>query len=142
MLKKVILIGRLTKDPTEHNTQNGHKAVRFTLAVDRNFKDANGNKQTDFISVVAWNQTADLIIKYCKKGKEIAIVGRLQTGSYTDKDGQKKYTTDVIVEDMQLLSDPKDNSQSDKGTKNNAKDSGDDFSFDDFEEINSDDLPF
>jgi single-strand DNA-binding protein len=92
--------------------------------------------------MVAWDKLADLIKKYCKKGKEIAIVGRLQTGSYTDKDGQKRYTTDVIVEDMQLLSDPKDNSQSDKGTKNNDKDSGDDFNFDGFEEINTEGLPF
>lgn len=137
MLNKVILIGRLTKDPVEHNTQNGHKAVRFTLAVDRNFKDANGNRQADFISIVAWNQLADLIIKYCKKGKEIAIVGRLQTGSYTGQDGQKRYTTDVVVEDMQLLSDPKNSSNS-KNSNNND----DDFNFEGFEEINTDGLPF
>ncbi|SNX54142.1 single-stranded DNA-binding protein [Thermoanaerobacterium sp. RBIITD] len=142
MLNKVILIGRLTKDPVEHNTQSGHKAVRFTLAVDRNFKDANGNKQADFISVVAWNQLADFIVKYCKKGKEIAIVGRLQTGSYTGQDGQKRYTTDVVVEDIQLLSDPKGNSDSNKGAKNNAKNSDDDFNFDGFEEINTEGLPF
>lgn len=137
MLNKVILIGRLTKDPTEHNTQSGHKAVRFTLAVDRNGKDANGNKQADFISVVAWDKLADLISKYCKKGKEIAIVGRLQTGSYTGQDGQKRYTTDVVVEDMQLLSDPKNSSNS-KNSNNND----DDFNFEGFEEINTDGLPF
>lgn len=132
-----MLIGRLTKDPTEHNTQSGHKAVRFTLAVDRNRKDANGNKQADFISVVAWDKLADLISKYCKKGKEIAIVGRLQTGSYTGQDGQKRYTTDVVVEDMQLLSDPKNSSNS-KNSNNND----DDFNFEGFEEINTDGLPF
>lgn len=137
MLNKVMLIGRLTKDPTEHNTQSGHKAVRFTLAVDRNRKDANGNKQADFISVVAWDKLADLISKYCKKGKEIAIVGRLQTGSYTGQDGQKRYTTDVVVEDMQLLSDPKNSSNS-KNSNNND----DDFNFEGFEEINTDGLPF
>ncbi|MGF7396235.1 single-stranded DNA-binding protein [Thermoanaerobacterium thermosaccharolyticum] len=137
MLNKVILIGRLTKDPTEHSTQNGHKAVRFTLAVDRNFKDANGNRQADFISVVAWNQLADLIIKYCKKGKEIAIVGRLQTGSYTGQDGQKRYTTDVVAEEVQLLADPKDSKNNDNNSNSN-----DDFNFDGFEEINTEGLPF
>ncbi|MBE0069887.1 single-stranded DNA-binding protein [Thermoanaerobacterium thermosaccharolyticum] len=136
-INKVILIGRLTKDPTEHNTQNGHKAVRFTLAVDRNFKDANGNKQADFISVVAWDKLADLISKYCKKGKEIAIVGRLQTGSYTGQDGQKRYTTDVVAEEVQLLADPKNSSNS-KNSNNND----DDFNFDGFEEINTEGLPF
>lgn len=137
MLNKVILIGRLTKDPTEHNTQSGHKAVRFTLAVDRNRKDANGNKQADFISVVAWDKLADLISKYCKKGKEIAIVGRLQTGSYTGQDGQKKYTTDVVAEEVQLLADPKDSKNNDNNSNSN-----DDFNFDGFEEINTDGLPF
>lgn len=139
MLNKVILIGRLTKDPVEHNTQTGHKAVRFMLAVDRNFKDTNGNRQADFISAVAWNQLADLIGKYCKKGKEIAIVGRLQTGSYTGQDGQKRYTTDVVVEEVQLLADPKVDSNS-KNSSNNTAD--DDFNFDGFEEINTDGLPF
>lgn len=137
MLNKVILIGRLTKDPVEHNTQTGHKAVRFTLAVDRNFKDTNGNRQADFISAVAWNQLADLISKYCKKGKEIAIVGRLQTGSYTGQDGQKRYTTDVVVEEVQLLADPKDSKNNDNNSNSN-----DDFNFDGFEEINTDGLPF
>ncbi len=136
-INKVILIGRLTKDPTEHNTQNGHKAVRFTLAVDRNFKDANGNRQADFISVVAWDKLADLISKYCKKGKEMAIVGRLQTGSYTGQDGQKRYTTDVVVEEVQLLADPKDSKNNDNNSNSN-----DDFNFDGFEEINTDGLPF
>lgn len=97
-MNKVILIGRLTADADLKQTQNGTSVARFSLAVNRRF--AKDNEQTaDFISCVAWKHTAEFICKYFRKGSMIAITGRLQTGSYTDNNGVKRYTTDVVVEE-------------------------------------------
>lgn len=89
-----ILMGRLTKDPDIRTTQNGTTVARYTIAIDRIGKDQGA----DFISCVAFNKSAEFADKYLHKGTKIAIEGRIQTGSYTNKDGQKVYTTDVIVE--------------------------------------------
>lgn len=89
-----ILMGRLTKDPDIRKTQNGTTVARYTIAIDRIGKDQGA----DFISCVAFNKSAEFADKYLHKGTKIAIEGRIQTGSYTNKDGQKVYTTDVIVE--------------------------------------------
>ena len=97
-MNKVILIGRLTADAELKQTQNGTSVARFSLAVNRRF--SKDNEQTaDFISCVAWKHTAEFICKYFRKGSMIAITGRLQTGSYTDNNGVKRYTTDVVVEE-------------------------------------------
>lgn len=101
-MNKVILIGRITKDIEVKNTSNGNTFCRFTVAVDRKFKDASGNKQTDFINCVAWRKTAELIGTYFKKGSRIAVVGALQTGSY-EKDGQKVNTVDVVVDEFDFV---------------------------------------
>lgn len=89
-----ILMGRLTKDPDIRTTQNGTTVARYTITIDRIGKDQGA----DFISCVAFNKSAEFADKYLHKGTKIAIEGRIQTGSYTNKDGQKVYTTDVIVE--------------------------------------------
>lgn len=94
MYNKVILIGRPTRDPDFRATKNGNMVANFTLAVDRDYRDENGNKQTDFPRITAWGKTAELIEKYVKKGSKIAVEGSIMTGSY-EKDGQKVYTTDV-----------------------------------------------
>ena len=88
-----ILMGRLTKDPDISTSQNGTQIARYTLAIDRIGKDQGA----DFISCVAFNKSAEFAEKYLKKGTKIAIEGMIRTGSYTNKDGQKVYTTDVIV---------------------------------------------
>ena len=99
-MNKVILMGRLTRDPEVRYSQgqNSTAIARYTLAVDRKFKDANGNTGADFISCVAFGKAGEFAEKYFRKGTKIAIEGRLQSGSYTDKNGNKVYTTDVVIE--------------------------------------------
>lgn len=98
-MNKVNLIGRVTKDIECRYTASTQKAVaRFTLAVNRARKDDGA----DFISCIAWGKTAEIMEKYVKKGHQIGVTGRIQTGSY-DKDGHKVYTTDVVVEEMEFL---------------------------------------
>ena len=104
-MNKVILMGRLTRDPETRytNGQNGSTAVaRYTLAVDRRFKREGSDQTADFIGCVAFGRQAEFAEKYLRQGTKIAITGRIQTGSYTNRDGQKVYTTDVVVEDQEF----------------------------------------
>ena len=94
-MNKVMLVGRLTKDPEVKMTSNQTQFCNFTVAVDRRFKDANGQRQADFISCVAWRQTAAFIQKYFRKGSRIGLVGSIQTRNYEDQNGQKRYVTEV-----------------------------------------------
>ena len=106
-MNKVILCGRLTKDPDVRYTQ-GEKSTcvaRYTLAVDRRTKE----KETDFINIVAFGKAGEFAEKYLKKGMKILVTGRIQTGSYTDKEGKKVYTTDVVAEDQEFCESKKDN---------------------------------
>jgi len=96
-MNKVILMGRLTKDP-EIRGEGTALVARYTLAVDRKYTRGE-EKQTDFLNCVCFSKTAEFAEKYLKKGMKIAVTGRIQTGSYTNKDGQKIYTTDIIVEE-------------------------------------------
>lgn len=99
-MNKVILMGRLTRDPEVR--QSGDTVVaRFSLAVDRRFKK-DGDQTADFINCVAFGKTGEFIAKYAHKGTKFVIEGRIQTGSYTNKDGQKVYTTDVVVEQVEF----------------------------------------
>lgn len=100
-MNKVLLIGRLTRDPEIKYTDGGSSIARFNTAVDRKFKK-EGEETADFISCVAFGKTAEFVEKYFFKGSKIVIEGRIQTGSYTNKDGQKVYTTDVIVEQVEF----------------------------------------
>ena len=102
-MNKVILMGRLARDPEINYSQNGNNTciAKYTLAVDRRFK--RDNEQTaDFISCVAFDRNAEFAEKYLKQGTKIAITGRIQTGSYTNKDGNKVYTTDIVVEEQEF----------------------------------------
>ncbi|SHJ72837.1 single-stranded DNA-binding protein [Parasporobacterium paucivorans] len=103
-MNKVILMGRLTRDPEIRYSQgdNTMAVARFSLAVDRRFKkDANGDN-TDFINCVAFGKTAEFAEKYFHQGIKVVVEGRIQTGSYTNKDGQKVYTTDIVVENTEF----------------------------------------
>lgn len=102
-MNKVILIGRLTRDPEIRYSQGAQSTsvARYTLAVDRRFK-RDGEAAADFISCVAFGKAADFAEKWFKKRTKISIVGRIQTGNYTNKDGQKVYTTDVVVEEQEF----------------------------------------
>ena len=101
-MNKVILMGRLTRDPEVRYSQgeNATAVARFTLAVDRRFR--RDDASTDFIGCVAFGKNAEFIEKYFRQGTKALITGRIQTGSYTNKDGQKVYTTDVVVEDQEF----------------------------------------
>ena len=102
-MNKVELIGRLTKDPEIKMTANQVAFCNFTLAVDRNFKDSNGQRQADFINCVAWRQTATFIQKYFRKGNRLAVIGSIQTRSYEDKNGQKVFVTEVIADEAEFV---------------------------------------
>ena len=103
-MNKVILMGRLTKDPEVRYSQgeNATAVARYTLAVDRQFK-RDGDQSADFINCIAFGKRGEFAEKYLRKGTKIAVVGRIQTGSYTNKDGQKVYTTDVIVDEHEFV---------------------------------------
>lgn len=105
-MNKVILMGRLTRDPDVRYSQgqNGEQQAiaRYTLAVDRRFKREGDEQNADFISCVAFGKQSEFAEKYLKQGTKVAISGRLQTGSYTNKEGQKVYTTDVVVEEQEF----------------------------------------
>ena len=102
-MNKVILMGRLTRNPDVRYSQNENSpaVARFTLAVDRRFKK-DDQQSADFISCVAFGKTAEFFEKYMKQGSKICLEGRIQTGSYVNKDGQKVYTTDVVVENVEF----------------------------------------
>lgn len=101
MLNKIIIMGRLTRDPELKHTPNGNAVVSFSLAVERDFKDKEtGERETDFIEVVAWKGVAEFVAKYFAKGKMAAVEGRLQIRDWTDKDGNKRKTAEVIANNV------------------------------------------
>ncbi len=101
-MNKVMLIGRVTRDPELRYTASNIPSTRFTLAVNRNFQNQNGETEADFINVVVWRKQAENVKKYVSKGSLIAVEGRIQTGSY-ERDGQRVYTTDVVADNVQFL---------------------------------------
>ncbi len=100
MLNKIILMGRLTRAPELRKTGNGPAGPSFTLAVDRDFKSQSGEKATDFIDVVAWRSTAEFVFKYFSKGRMAVVEGRLQIRDWTDKDGNKRRSAEVIADNV------------------------------------------
>ena len=106
-MNQIILIGRLTRDPEVKTTQGGTEVCSFTVAVDRKFKSASGEREADFINCVAWKQRAILIGNYFSKGSKIGIVGNLQTRKYQDKDDRTVYVSEVIVDEVEFI-DKKD----------------------------------
>lgn len=103
-MNRVCLVGRITSNPELRYTDSGVEVCRFTLAVNRDFKNASGEYVADFIKCVTYRQTAKLLNEYVEKGDLIGIDGRIQTGSYTAQDGGKRYTTDVVVNRVEFLS--------------------------------------
>ena len=100
MLNKIILMGRLTRDPELRRTQSGTAVTSFSLAVDRDFKSQSGEKETDFIDIVAWRNTAEFVSKYFTKGRMAVVEGRLQIRDWTDRDGGKRRSAEVIAENV------------------------------------------
>jgi len=101
-VNKVVLVGRLARDPELRTTQSGTTVVSFTVACDRRFVRQGEERQADFISCVAWNKTAEFISRYFTKGMRIALDGRIQTRTYDDQNGNKRYITEVVVEDVEF----------------------------------------
>ena len=126
-MNKVILIGRLVRDPEVRYSQgeNATAVARYTLAVDRRFNRNNDEQTADFINCVAFGRAGEFAEKYFQKGTKIAVVGRIQTGSYTNKDGVKIYTTDVIVEEQEFA-ESKNNGSDSNNNDRPAPRAGDD----------------
>ena len=110
MLNKCFLLGRMTKDPEIRRTNGGTAVTSFTLAVDRDFK-TNGEKETDFIDVVAWRNTAEFVSKYFSKGRMAIVEGRLQIRDWTDKNGNKRRTAEVVADNVYFGYSKKENKQ-------------------------------
>ena len=108
-MNKIMLIGRLTKDPELRYTQSGTAVASFTLAVDRRFSNQNGERETDFINCVAWNKSAEFVANYFHKGKQMALEGRLQVRSYDGNDGQRRWVTEVVAEQIEFVGSKSDN---------------------------------
>lgn len=102
-MNKVILIGNLTKDPELRYTPNGVAVTTFTLAINRPRTNQAGEREADFINIVAWQKLADLCATYLRKGRQAAVEGRIQTRSYDNKEGKKVYVTEVVAENVQFL---------------------------------------
>jgi single-strand DNA-binding protein len=110
-MNKWLGIGRLVKDPEVKTTQSQISVCSFTLAVDRKFKNADGERQADFLNCVAWRQQAELLGKYFQKGSRIGIIGNLQSRSYDDANGKKVYVTEVIVDEIEFVESKKERAQ-------------------------------
>lgn len=138
-MNKVILMGRLTRDPEVRYSQgeNSLCIARYTLAVDRRGPKKENEQNADFIGVVAFGKAGEFVEKYCKKGTKLTISGRIQTGDYTNKDGQKVYKTEVVAEEQEFAESKRDGSTGD--TQGSRTDAG---GFVDIPEGIEDDLPF
>ena len=102
-MNKAILIGRLTRDPELRTTPTGRNVCQFSVAVSRNFTNANGEREADFINCVVWDKQAENLSKYQKKGNQIAVEGRIQTRNYDDKDGKRVYVTEILATNISFL---------------------------------------
>ena len=114
MLNKIFIMGRLTRDPELRRTQSGTAVTSFSLAVDRDFKSQSGEKETDFIDVVAWRSTAEFVAKYFTKGRMAIVEGRLQIRPWTDKDGNNRRSAEVVADNI-YFGDSKRDSAGDTG---------------------------
>lgn len=102
-MNKAILIGRLTRDPELRTTPTGRNVCQFSVAVSRTFTNANGEREADFINIVVWRKQAENVKNYIKQGSQVAIDGRIQTRNYEDQNGQKRYVTEVVADNVQFL---------------------------------------
>lgn len=144
LLNRVVLIGRLTRDPELRYTNNGTAVTTFTLAVERPFTNSSGEKETDFLNIVVWRQLAETCANYLKKGRLCAVDGRIQTRSYDNQEGRKVYVTEILAESVRFLE--WGDTQSNGNSKNRNLGDSSSFNSDPFDgetiDISDDDLPF
>ena len=132
MINNVVLVGRMTRDAELRYTPSNQAVATFTLAVNRNFKNQDGEREADFINVVIWRQQAENLANWVKKGALIGVTGRIQTRSYDNQQGQRVYVTEVVAESFQLLES--------HGQQSNSQDSS--FGNSSSMDIQDEDLPF
>lgn len=147
MINTVVLTGRLTKDVDLKYTQSGTAVGQFNLAVNRSFKNANGEQEVDFINCVIWRKAAENLANFVGKGTLIGVEGRLQTRNYENKQGQRVYVTEVVVNNFTFLEPRQNNSQQNQSNNNGYQSHGSNHSADPFTGGNqiddvTDDLPF
>lgn len=140
-MNKVILIGNLTRDPELQTTNSGVSVCRFSLAVSRRFANAEGEREADFINVTVWRNQAEICHKYLKKGSKCAVVGRIQTSSYDAPDGSKRYSTDVVADEIEFVGSRNTSEGGETYTPTESKTSSKKESAE-LEEIDDDSLPF
>lgn len=133
-MNKVIEIGNLTKDPEHSTTTSGISVCKMSIAVNRNFTNANGERETDYFNIVAWRGLADNCARYLSKGKKIAVVGSLQNRSY-ESNGEKKYVTEIMANEIEFLSPLGESGQQQQSPPKKSK-------FGDMKPVDNDDLPF
>lgn len=138
MINNVTLVGRLTRDPELRYTPSNIAIITFNLAVNRNFKGANGEREADFINCMIWRKQAELFAEWCKKGNLVGITGRIQTRSYDNQQGQRVYVTEVVAETFQLL-EKRDNSANQSNIEEQMPAS---FGATNPLDISDDDMPF
>lgn len=117
-INKTILIGRLTKDVSLRYTPNGKAVSNGTIAIDRTFKNQNGDNEADFINIVSWGRTAENLANYMKKGSQVGVDGRLQSRTYENQDGRTVFVTEVVADNIQFLETKSSNSS---GATNNSR---------------------
>lgn len=139
MINSVTLVGRLTKDPELRYTPSNQAVATFSLAVNRNFKSQNGEREADFINCVIWRQQAENLANWAKKGALVGITGRIQTRSYENQQGQRVYVTEVVAEQFQLLESRRDRESNSQPTVDNHQNFAQQAESMD---ISDDDLPF
>lgn len=134
-MNKVILIGNLTRDPELSQTNSGISVARISIAVSRKFANQDGSRETDFFNVTAWRAIAENCAKYLKKGSKIAVIGSIQNRSYEAQDGSKRFTTDIMADEIEFLS-----TKNDEGGIAVSSDSSSPVA--DLQPIDDDSLPF
>jgi single-strand DNA-binding protein len=133
MLNNVVIMGRLTRDPELRRTQSGTAVTSFTMAVDRDFKSQSGEKETDFIDVVAWRNTGEFAAKYLAKGRMAAVEGRIQVRDWQDKDGNRRKSVEVVADNVYFADSKRDSKPQESRTVDDQE----------FDEIEDDgDFPF
>ncbi len=141
-MNKIFLIGNLTRDPELTETSSGIKICRFSIAVNRNYASADGERKTDFFNIVAWRGLGETVSKYAKKGNKVCVVGSVEFRSYTDKDGNNRQATDIVASDVEFLT-PKGASSSDGSSSSSSSGSGRDNGRPQLQPFDDDgDIPF
>ena len=143
-MNKAILVGNLTKAPEQRTTSSSIAVTSFTVAVRRRYKDADGNYQADFINCVAWRSTAEFVAKYFTKGSRIGVVGTIQTRTYDDQNGNKRYVTEVVADEVEFAGSKTQNQDMQKPTEQESRTADELFTEDlaDFQPLDDSELPF